>query len=91
MSAKKCIKHEKEYNHVVSQLIRNQISLKTNSLKIFFQNVNESNGQPCSISFNGHLTNKVAGLIAGAEWADLSILESLDDVKSLLPSNSKTI
>ena len=38
-----------------------------------------------------NIQSLLGGGLAGAEWADLSILESLDDVKSLLPSNSKTI
>ena len=56
---------------------------KADDLQVSFENVNGYNGQPCIIHFAGKINSKVAGLLAGAEWANLSELETLDDSRTL--------
>ena len=79
----RCEKHINKYNHVIPELIRNQIIFKADDLQVSFENVNGYNGQPCIIHFAGKINSKVAGLLAGAEWANLSELETLDDSRTL--------
>lgn len=79
----RCERHINKYNHVIPELIRNQIMFKADDLEVSFENVNGYNGQPCIIHFAGKINSKVAGLLAGAEWANLSELESLDDDRTL--------
>jgi len=89
-SDKKCDAHAEKYDHTVAELVRNALELKIDGATIVFQNVNDHNGQPCGITVKGKPKGISAGLIAGAEWADASELEDLNDDKSLLNMVSKT-